>query len=91
MLNEVAGMVKQDKIRVKTGQYLSATLAWKDDEAYVRLWPMEDDNNVFKLWYIPRKCHAEHLSHHDYYVSGGSAQQVAAKVFATMQKDFVVR
>lgn len=43
VLSEVAGMVKQDKIHVKAGQHLSATLAWKDAEAYVRLWPVGDD------------------------------------------------
>ncbi|WP_137658155.1 hypothetical protein [Bifidobacterium moukalabense] len=88
VLTEVAGMVKQDRIRVKAGHHVSATITWKDAEAYVCLWPMED--NVFNMWYIPRKCSAEHLSRHDYYVGGDSAQQVATKVFATMQDDLNV-
>lgn len=91
VLSEVAGMVKQDKIRTTAEQHSSARLTWKDADAQVRLWPMEDYGNVFNMWYIPRKCNTEHLSSHDYYVGGRSAQQVAAKVLSIMQADLNVR
>lgn len=89
VLAEVAGMVKQDKIHVKAGQHLSATLAWKDAEAYVRLWPVGDD--MLGMWYIPRRDGMQSLLRHNYCIVGDSTQQMAAKVFAILQKDLHVR